>query len=120
MLKIYLYDGCGSCRSALRWLESRGQEYLAVPIREQPPVVEELAAMLAAREGRRAALCNTAGRDYRESGLGARVAGLSDGEFLAVLSSNGNLVKRPFAIDAEAGIFLCGFREAEWEEAFRR
>jgi arsenate reductase len=120
MLKIYLYDGCGSCRLARRWLESRRLECHAVPIREQPPAVEELAAMLAARDGRRAALCNTSGRDYRESGLGARMAGLSDGEFLAVLSSNGNLVKRPFVIDAAAGIFLCGFREGEWEAAFRR
>jgi arsenate reductase len=120
MLKVYLYDGCGSCRSARRWLESRGVRFEAVPIRVSPPTVEELGAMLAARGGRRVALGNTSGRDYREAGMGARLAGLSDAEFLAALSANGNLVKRPFAVDREAGIFLTGFRESEWEAAFPR
>jgi arsenate reductase len=42
---------------------------------------------------------------------------MSTDEALQLLSANGNLVKRPFAIDVKRGIHLTGFREEEWSAA---
>ena len=42
---------------------------------------------------------------------------MSEADALKLLSGNGNLVKRPFVIDENAGVFLTGFKEPEWREA---
>lgn len=44
------------------------------------------------------------------------MTGMSEGVAFDLLSSNGNLVKRPFLIGE--GKVLVGFKEAEWEKAF--
>ena len=118
MIRFHAYRGCDACRRARRWLESRGIPFEEIAIREQPPTAAEVAAMLRALGGRRAALCNTSGTDYREQRIGERLGDLSDDAFCALLAGNGNLVKRPFVIDESAGIHLVGFREADWAQAF--
>ena len=55
--------------------------------------------------------------DYRALGLAEKLPSMSTAEALALAATNGMLVKRPFALDPEAGVFLTGFREAEWEKA---
>ena len=50
--------------------------------------------------------------------LGAKLAGMGEREFLELLSGNGNLIRRPFAVDEAAGVWLVGFKEAEWAAAF--
>lgn len=118
MLRIYTYKGCGTCRKARVWLEGRGVAFEEVAIREVPPGTELIRGMVAARGGNRAAVCNTSGGDYREMQLGAKLAGMGEREFLELLSGNGNLIRRPFAVDEAAGVWLVGFKEAEWAAAF--
>ena len=118
MIRFHAYKGCDACRRARRWLEARGIVFAEIPIREQPPTASEVASMLRALGGRRPALCNTSGADYREERIGERLGDLSDDAFCALLAGNGNLVKRPFVIDEAAGIHLVGFREPDWEQAF--
>jgi arsenate reductase len=36
---------------------------------------------------------------------------------LKLLAENGNLVKRPFAIDTKNKVCLVGFKEPEWQAA---
>jgi len=120
MLKIYSYKGCGSCRAAFKWLNEHGIDYSEVPIREQPPTLDELRQMLDARGGDLRALFNTSGQDYRQMGLKDRLPGTSEMEALGWLAIQGNLVKRPFVIDQERGIFLCGFKEQEWRAALAK
>ncbi len=115
MLKVYTYAGCSTCKSAVKFLKSAGVPYTELPIREQPPTNAELKAMLQAHEGNLRRLFNTAGRDYREQGLGAKLASLSEKEALALLQGNGNLVKRPFAIGDN--VHLVGFDEVVWQKA---
>ena len=114
MLRVYLYRGCSTCRKAVRWLNANGVEFDELPIRETPPTKRELAAVLAAHGGEIRRLFNTSGQDYRALGLKDRLPVMSDADAIALLSGNGNLIKRPFAIDVECGIFLVGFREAVW------
>jgi arsenate reductase-like glutaredoxin family protein len=42
---------------------------------------------------------------------------LSVDEALTLLSTHGNLVKRPLLADAKTGTYLVGFQEAEWAKA---
>jgi len=117
MLKVYHYAKCSTCRNALQWLRQRGLKFTEHAIRETPPSADELAAMLKAQGGNLRRLCNTSGMDYRALGLAEKLPGMSTAEALALLRSNGMLVKRPFALDEKSGVFLTGFREAEWEKA---
>ena len=52
---------------------------------------------------------------YRDLGLKDKLPGMSEEEQLALLSSDGMLVKRPLLITDKTA--LPGFREKEWEAA---
>ena len=93
-----------------------GIKVLRVPT-YSPPSVAELKAMLGAQGGELRKLFNVSGMDYRSLGLKDTLPGMSTEEALGLLAGNGNLVKRPFAIDAGKKVFLVGFKEAEWEGA---
>ncbi|ADE53039.1 arsenate reductase family protein [Coraliomargarita akajimensis] len=115
MLKIYCYKNCGTCKKAIKWLEQAGVEFKVLPIRDTPPSVEELKAMLTYQQGELKRLFNTAGGDYRELNMKERLQKLSEDEAFELLHSRGNLVKRPFALGDNLG--LVGFKEAEWQAA---
>lgn len=115
MLKVYAYQGCSTCKNALKWLKAQGIAHQEIAIRETPPSIPELRSMLAAKGGDLRPLFNTSGQDYRALGMKDKLPTLSTDEALAMLAENGNLVKRPFALDETAGVFLVGFKEAEWE-----
>jgi arsenate reductase (glutaredoxin) len=117
MLKLYAYQGCSTCRNAVKWLQQHGISYEEIPIREQPPTMLELEAALPSRGGDLGALFNRSGQDYRALGMKDKLPGLPQSEALQLLSKNGNLVKRPFAIDEKKRVILVGFKEPEWESA---
>ncbi len=116
MLTVYGYQKCSTCRDALKWLTSRGIAHEVKAIRETPPTVAELKAMLEATGGEIRKIFNTSGMDYRAMGLKDRLPAMGEEEAFALLQGNGNLVKRPFVIgDGKA---LVGFKETEWEKVF--
>lgn len=117
-MKFYGYQGCSTCKSAIKWLKARGISFQEIPIRETPPTLSELTAMLKAHEGQLRPLFNTAGQDYRSLGMKDKLPQMTAEDALILLSQNGNLVKRPFVIDAAKGIQLVGFQEATWTTAF--
>ena len=117
MLKVFAYQGCSTCRNAIKWLNARDIKFEERAIRETPPYVAELKAMLAAKQGNLRLLMNTSGMDYRALGLKDKLPSMSQDEVLRLLSENGNLMKRPFAMDQRAGVFLTGFKEPEWKAA---
>lgn len=118
LMKVYTYQGCSTCRSAVKWLRAQGIAFDEIPIRETPPSMQELRAMLKAQGGQLRLLFNTSGQDYRTMGLKDKLPIMSEEEALQLLAGHGNLVKRPFAIDSKRQIHLVGFREADWTEAF--
>ena len=115
MLKIYTLSNCDTCRAATKWLRGRGIAFEERAIRERPPTLPELRTMLEAHKGDVRRLFNTAGRDYRDQGLGEKLPSLTQSASLALLAANGNLVKRPFLIGE--GVALVGFNEKAWSEA---
>lgn len=114
-LTVYTLRNCDRCRRAVRWLRAAGIAFEERPIRDQPPGPAELRTMLTAHGGELRKLFNTAGRDYRELKLGARLEEMSEAEAVKLLAANGNLVKRPFLVGAKAA--LVGFDEAAWAAA---
>lgn len=117
MLKVYAYSGCSTCKNAIKWLKEHGVAHEERAIRETPPTVAELKMMLSAYEGDVRRLFNVSGMDYRSLGLKDKLPGMSTEEALEMLAGNGNLVKRPFALDAGKKVCLVGFKEGEWEKA---
>lgn len=113
MIKVYAYSGCSTCRSALKFLKDRRVAHEIVAIRETPPSKAELKRMLSACDGQLRRLFNTSGQDYRALGLGTKLDSMGLDEALTLLSENGNLVKRPFALSKERGVV--GFKVEEWE-----
>ena len=120
MLKIYTYTGCSTCKNATKWLKANNVSYQEIPIRETPPTISELKSMLAAQNGELRALFNTSGLDYRALGMKDKLPTMSTDAALELLSQQGNLVKRPFAIDSEKKVFLVGFKEDAWDKALGR
>lgn len=116
MIKVYQYDKCGTCQKAFRFLDSRKVAYQKIPIREQPPTVAELRKMLEDVDGNIRRLFNTSGQDYRSLKIGERLDSISTDEAMALLSTHGNLVKRPFVVTGGRG--LVGFNQEEWKKFF--
>jgi arsenate reductase len=117
MLKIYAYSGCSTCRNAIKWLKQHVIPFEEIAIRETPPSLADLKAMLAAHDGDLRKLFNVSGLDYRSLGLKDKLPTMSTDAALKLLAENGNLVKRPFAIDAKNKVHLIGFKEPEWQAA---
>jgi arsenate reductase len=113
---VYTYANCDTCRRATKWLRAQGLVFAEKPIRDTPPSVAELRAMLAAQGGELRKLFNTSGVDYRAQGLGEKLPEMAEAAALALLAGNGNLVKRPFLLTADE-VGLLGFNEATWTKA---
>ena len=112
MLRIYSYEKCDTCRKALKFLAARGVVAENIPIRERPPSKAELKRMLGLVGGELRKLFNTSGRDYKALNMKDRLPAMSESDALDLLSKNGNLVRRPFALSADGG--TVGFKEEEW------
>jgi arsenate reductase (glutaredoxin) len=114
VLRLYTYANCDTCRKATRWLRDHDVAFEERAIRETPPPRTELRAMLEANGGELRRLFNTAGRDYRAQKLGEKLGTLNESAAFDLLTSNGNLVKRPFLIGE--GVALIGFDPTAWGE----
>jgi arsenate reductase len=115
-LKFYAYKNCDTCRKARKHLDGKGVEYELIPIREQPPTKAELETMLSNHGGNIRKLFNTSGGDYKALNMKEKLPNMTDAEAINLLSKNGNLVKRPFAIKGKTGVV--GFNVSVWVELF--
>ena len=111
-LRVWAYTGCETCRKAQKFLAERKIAHELIAIREHPPGVAELRAMLA-HVGDLRRLFSTSGGDYKALNMKDRLPRMSVDEALALLAANGNLVKRPFALGKDRG--TVGFKPDEWE-----
>lgn len=116
-LTVYSYAKCSTCRDAAKWLHAHGVAFTEKPIYEQPPTVAELRRMLAMQGGNLRRLFNTSGIQYRERGLAEKLPTMSEADALALLASDGRLVKRPFVLGDQIG--LLGFAPDAWAVALK-
>lgn len=113
MLKIYCYSRCSTCKKALKWLDDKGIGYELHDIKTDHPNKEELRRLYTVSGLPLKRFFNTSGIQYREAELSKKLPSMSEDEQLALLASDGMLVKRPLAVGD--GFVLVGFKEAEWQ-----
>ena len=108
------YPKCSTCQKALRYLEGKGVQAEVRDIKEENPTAEELRAWKERSGLPMQKFFNTSGMKYRELALKDKLPQMSEDEMLALLATDGMLVKRPLLVTEEK--VLVGFREAEWEK----
>ena len=108
------YPKCSTCQKAKAWLDERGISYELRDIKTDNPTAEELTLWYRKSGLTLKKFFNTSGLQYKALGLKDKLPGMSEAEQLALLATDGMLVKRPFVVDGD--LVLTGFREAEWKE----
>ena len=112
MLLLY-YPKCSTCKKAEAWLRARGVNVTLRDIRLDPPKADELAAWQRCSGLPLKRFFNTSGLRYKALSLKDALPDMDEAAQLALLASDGMLVKRPLLVGD--GFVLVGFREAEWE-----
>ena len=111
------YPKCSTVQKAKKWLDENGYRYEERNIKEEPPTYEELKAWHQMSGLPIKRLFNTSGLVYRSLGLKDKLSTLTEEEQLALLATDGMLVKRPLLVGEDT--VLVGFRPAEWEAAVK-
>ncbi len=109
------YPKCTTCQKAKKWLEAHGIAFEERHIAEDNPTAEELKAWQTKSGLPLKRFFNTSGMKYRDLALKDKLPAMSDEEQLALLATDGMLVKRPILVTDKT--VLVGFKEAEWEQA---
>ena len=108
------YPKCTTCQRAKKFLDDRGVPYTDRHIKEDNPTADELRTWWKESGLPLKKWFNTSGLQYKALGLKDRLPAMGEEEQLALLASDGMLVKRPVLVGD--GFVLVGFREAEWEQ----
>jgi len=117
MIKVYCYSRCTTCKKALKWLEENGIAYEAIDIKTQHPDEETLRNYYALSGLPLKRFFNTSGIPYRAMGLSSKLQDMSEDEQLALLATDGMLVKRPLLVGDD--YVLTGFKEEEWTQKLK-
>ncbi len=108
------YPKCSTCKKAKKWLEDRKIAFTDRHIVEENPTEEELNQWIQRSGLPVKRFFNTSGMKYRELGLKDRLPQMSQEEQIALLATDGMLVKRPLLVSDT--FVVPGFREKEWME----
>lgn len=106
------YPACSTCRKAKKWLDDNHIKYANRLIVEENPTVEELKEWIPRSGMPIQKFFNTSGVVYKELNLKEKLALMSEEEQIALLATNGKLVKRPLVV-ADSFV-LVGFKPEEW------
>ena len=107
------YPKCSTCQKAKAWLQERGVAFDERDIKQDNPTEQELRAWHEKSGLPLKRFFNTSGLQYKALGLKDKLPNMSEEEQLALLATNGMLVKRPLVVGDD--FVLVGFKEAEWE-----
>ena len=107
------YPKCTTCQKAKAWLDSQGISYTLRDIKQDNPSAEELRLWWQTSGLPLKKFFNTSGLQYKALGLKDKLPNMSEEEQLALLATDGMLVKRPILVDED--FVLVGFRQANWE-----
>ena len=115
MIKFICYPKCTTCQKAKKWLDDHGIEYALRDIKLDRPTLEELGEWYRQSGLPLKKFFNTSGLVYQSLGLKDKVPTMTEDEMLALLATDGMLIKRPLLIGES--FVLVGFRESAWGEA---
>ena len=111
------YPKCTTCQKAKAWL---AEQHIAADVRDiklENPTAEELQLWWKLSGLPLKKFFNTSGLQYKALGLKDKLPAMSEEEQIALLATDGMLVKRPILVGED--FVLTGFRQAEWEEKIK-
>ena len=111
MLMLW-YPKCTTCQKAKKWLDERGLPCEVRDIKLENPSEEELRRWYQASGLPLKRFFNTSGLQYKALGLKDKLPAMTEEEQLALLATDGMLVKRPILVGED--FVLVGFKEADW------
>ena len=111
------YPKCTTCQKAGAYLDANGISYEFRDIKLENPTLEELTTWWKASGLPLKKFFNTSGLQYKALNLKDKLPAMSEEEQLALLATDGMLVKRPILVGD--GFVLTGFRQAEWDEKLK-
>ena len=112
------YPPCSTCKKAKTWLDAHGAAYTSRHIKNDNPSADELREWLDKSGLDIKRFFNTSGLLYKSMSLKDKLPSMTLEEKLALLSTDGMLVKRPILVGDD--FVLVGFREKEWSDALSR
>lgn len=115
-LTIIQYPKCSTCKSALKSLQSKGNDVQSRNIVEQTPTAAELKEIVRNSGLELKKFFNTSGDVYRELGLKDKLAAMSEDEKYELLASNGMLIKRPIVTDGQK--VTVGYKEEQYAQVW--
>lgn len=111
---VLYYAKCSTCQKAITWLEEKKINYEGRSIKEENPTIDELRSWYEKSGLPLKRFFNTSGMLYKEMALKDKLPDMSEEEQLALLATDGMLVKRPLLV-SDKGVYP-GFKESEWEK----
>lgn len=112
------YPKCSTCQKARAFLDEHGAAYTLRDIKTENPTAAELRLWWEKSGLPLKRFFNTSGLAYKALSLKDKLPAMSEQEQLALLATDGMLVKRPLLIGDD--FVLVGFKPAEWEAALCR
>lgn len=116
-MEFICYPKCSTCQKARKWLDEKGVSYHLRDIQQENPTAQELSRWQEKSGLPLKRFFNTSGLRYKALDLKNRLPNMSREEQLALLASDGMLVKRPLLVGDD--FVLAGFREADWEKTLK-
>ena len=107
------YPKCSTCKKAEQYLLEKGFSFDKRDIKAEKPTAEELRTWYKASCLPLKRFFNTSGNVYKALGLKDKLPTMSEEEQLALLATDGMLVKRPLVI-FDGGV-LIGFKQSEYD-----
>ena len=111
------YPKCSTCQKAKKWLDEQNITYTERHIVEDNPSYDELKKWYRMSGLPLKKFFNTSGLLYKEMQLKDKLATMSEEEQLALLATNGMLVKRPLVVGEN--FVLLGFKEDAWIKSLK-
>ena len=108
------YPKCTTCQKAKAWLAEQNITADVRDIKLDNPTAEELQLWWKMSGLPLKKFFNTSGLQYKALSLKDKLPAMSEEEQIALLATDGMLVKRPLLVEED--FVLVGFKEAQWAE----
>ncbi|MBS7528749.1 arsenate reductase family protein [Fusibacter paucivorans] len=110
------YPKCSTCKKAEKFLKANGLDYTFRDISVENPTQNELNTWLERSGLPIKKFFNTSGQSYRALNLKDKLGEMTTEAQIALLATDGMLVKRPILVTDDGSTVLVGFKENEWTD----